>query len=156
MRSSPALHLVHRHVGLVQQLFGVVTLVRKRDADAGREIDSDSPEAERERQSIKQPRGDALHQRLVVEFMTHDDELVTREARQRVTRPKHGLDARTDSDQELVPGLVPGTVVHPLEIVQVDEKHRHRLARTTTTEKRMLESLEQQRTIRQPGQRIME
>jgi len=71
------------------------------------------PDLEGLRERPHEPLGDAQRLRLVLDRVAQHGELVAAEARDRVRGPQHGLQARADGAQQLVPGVMAerGTLV---------------------------------------------
>ena len=63
------------------------------------------------------------------------------------------MDPTGDGAQQLVAGAVAEAVVDPLEVVEVDEQHRHLGAPPA---QRVLETVEEQRAVGQPGEGVAE
>ena len=62
---------------------------------------------------------------LAAQVLAQQHELVAAEARRRVARPQHAAQPLGDRQQELVAGRVARAVVDDLEVVEVEEEHRH-------------------------------
>ena len=65
--------------------------------------------------------GDGDHVALVLRVVADDGELVAAEARDRVARAQHALDALRDDGEQLVAGREAEAVVDDLEVVEVEE-----------------------------------
>ena len=63
---------------------------------------------------------------------------------------------RAHDAQQLVAGRVAERVVDLLEVVEVDEQHREPLVLRVARVQRVLEPVDEQRAVRQPGQRVVE
>ena len=153
-----ALRLVHRGVGVLEELLGeLVAPTRERDADAGRHLDFGRREDER---APRPPRRSGPRSRRPpprsFEVLAQDDELVARQARQGVARTQQRGQALGDGDQQLVADAVAVEVVDQLEPVEIDEQDRGHLARPAAPKHRVVEPLEQEDPVRQPGQRVVE
>jgi hypothetical protein len=79
-------------------------------------------------------------------------ELVAAEADDEVVGPDVAPHAVADRHQQLVAGGVAQRVVHRLEVVQVDQHHRHRLA----AGQRLLQPFAEQSAVAQAGDRVVE
>jgi hypothetical protein len=146
---------VHGLVGAPDRLVGV-------DLAAG---DHAQPDARGGRQAVGAAGGgrgdrgdDALgddRRAIGLEVLGHDDELVAAEAGDRVAGPDGAGDALGDVAQHLVADVVPERVVDKLQPVQVDEEHRQRRPGPPRPRERVRQPVEQQRPVRQPGQRVV-
>ena len=82
------LGVVHRDVGIAQQLLGVVVRLREGHADAGGDMRVAAVEHERLLEGLGDRRRDALHVAAIADALEQDRELVAAEARHRVRRPR--------------------------------------------------------------------
>ena len=94
-----------------------------------------------------EPLGDGLGLRRVLEVLADDHEFIAAEPTGSVRVTQCGREASADLDQELVAGVVPEAVVHHLEVVEVDEKHREHLAGAGREPQRVLEPVQDQDPI---------
>ena len=151
-----ALGAGQRHVGALQQLFGLLTVAgRHRDADAGADHDGMAVEqiglADRLQQALCQqrrvlgPRHAALH----------DREFVGVEAGERVLLAQRRAQALGDAAQQLVADAVAERVVDRLEIVEAEHQHRDLLGAAAGMQQDIVHLLTQQVAVRQAGQAVM-
>ena len=127
--AAGALGLVHRGVGVLEQLSGDDAVVRAdRDADRGSEPELGSVEHERVVERGQDLGGHRLGAgRLDAGADQH--ELVAAQPGQQVAGAGDVADALGDLDEHLVPGGVPERVVDELEVVEVDVQRRDRRRR---------------------------
>ena len=92
----------------------------------------------------------------LVEFFAQDDELVPGQPGQRVLGPQGRGDPFAHGDQQIVTRLVAMGIIDALEVVQVDEEHRDQLLRAPTAHDGMIDALDQEGAVREPGQGIMD
>jgi hypothetical protein len=57
--------------------------------------------------------------------------------------------------QELIAGAVTERVVDALEVIEIDEQRRHRCLAATRACEHLLDTIQDQRPIRQAGQRVV-
>ena len=149
-----ALGLVHRQVGVAEQVLGLLQPDRDPDA-AGDEhlaaLDLDHP--------LDRVEGEARHpgdlDRLT-DVLDEDRELIAAEPGDGVRRSHHRGEPLPDDDQQLVPGGVPEAVVDRLEAVQVGEQHAHRVARRLGAGARLREAVDEEGAVREAGERVVE
>ena len=84
------------------------------------------------------------------------DELVTAEAADGVAVAQHAGETGGHCPQELVARLVPQGVVDVLEVVEVHEQGGHRSVLTPSACQHLLGSVEDECTVRQSGERVVE
>ncbi len=106
-------------------------------------------------QRLEHPAGDLARILRRAEALEDDHELVTPEPRQRVTRPDSTPEALCDDAQQLVTHLVAQVVVDDLEPIDVAEEHRHPVPRAFGLQQRVVEVVEEEAPVGQPGQRIL-
>ena len=94
--------------------------------------------------------------RRVVEVFTQDDELVAAQTGEGVAGPEDPGQAVGDGDQQLVTDVVAVRVVDRLELVEVGEQDRNDLVGPLAAHDRVVETLYEQRAVRQSGQRVVE
>ena len=82
-------------------------------------------------------------------------ELVAADARDKVVAAHAGAQPRGDHLEEPVSDVVPQAVVHLLEVVEIDEQHRHGLVVTPRVRHRLAGALVEHRPVGQPGQRVV-
>ena len=156
--AGPAVLLgaVHRRVGVADQQLGVDHLARRCQGNAHAGRDDQVPAVDLE--GPAQLARDALHDRenllLGGELLTDQDELVATEAGQGVGGAEQPGEPAGDGDQQLVAGGVAEAVVDPLEPVEVHEHDRDGAA--AAVGQCAVEAVEQQRPVRQSGQRVVQ
>jgi len=125
-RSSNSAQLVQRRVGVAQDGLGVEAGVGRQDqAHAGRHADLPAGDGEGGGQGVDESLGDALGLGGVADVDADDDELVAAEAGYEVVGPDGVRQPVGHGQEELVARLVAEGVVDELEVVEVDEQHRH-------------------------------
>ena len=150
------LGLVHRQVGLLEQFaHTVVAPAQSGDADARGGVVLVSGQIEGFAQLFDHLFGHHAgarggNARVVVQVFEHDDEFVAAQARHRVALAHAAQQPRGDLLQQQVALVVAQGVVKYLEVVQVDEHQGTRALRPP-----LLQPLQQQQAIGQPGQRIV-
>ena len=150
------LGVVHGHVGVAQQLIGVVGIVRRhRDADARACVDQVSIEHEWFRQGVDDLLGDGGRLIDVAEVLQQYRKLVTAEASDCVGGAQAFGHPVGRADQELVADVVTKCVVDVLETIQIDEQHRHRAAGASRALDGAIELLTKAGTVRQSGQGVV-
>src|ERR1700677_4294558 len=70
------LDLVHRDVGLVEELFGIAPRAGETDTDTGCHVYGHPPQLERRGYGFGESRGDPFDLSSFMEVLAHDDELV--------------------------------------------------------------------------------
>ena len=138
----PALRLrvVHRHVGVLQQRIEILAVAREQH-DADRRGDEHFRRADRDRlrerldDAVRRARGlllggDAVqqHDELVAALAAHValDRLAARAGR--ILDAQHARESLRDHAQQVVADRVPERVVDALELVEIEEHDRERLA----------------------------
>ena len=90
-----------------------------------------------------------------VDVFGDDDELVAADARGGVAHTQHRGHPVGDGQQDAITGLMSQAVVDDFEAVKVAEQDRDRLVRPCRPGQRVIEPVEQQDPVGQPGQLIM-
>ena len=83
-------------------------------------------------------------------------ELVAAEPRHRVRRTDGGRQPLRHLPQHAIAGRVAQAVVDRLEVVQVDEHHRHRRCRSLRADERVLDAVREERAVGEVRDRIVE
>ena len=96
------------------------------------------------------------HADVVGDVLDEDGELVAAQPRGRVGGPQAALQPLADRHEQLVAGGVAQAVVHRLEVVEVDEQHRHRRTLARRSGQGVLDPVAEQRLVGQVGQRVVE
>jgi len=108
-------------------------------------------------QQVDQPSGERVERRVRPFGLHEHHELVAAEAPDRVLLAHRLLEPLADDAQEQVPGRVPEVVVHVLEAVHVDEQRAgNDLRLTPGAREHLLGPIQDQRTVREPGERVVE
>ena len=89
-------------------------------------------------------------------FLDEDGELVASEPCHRVARRQCIPQTGADATQESVTRDMTKAVVHGLEVVEVEEQHRHSARALLADVERMLDAVREQRPVREPGERVVE
>jgi hypothetical protein len=92
---------------------------------------------------------------LVAQLLAEDDELVATEAGHRVLGSERLREPLGNGSQQLVTQGVAVAVVHDLEVIEVEEQDSRQRLVTAGTRQRHGEPIEQQRAVREVGQRIV-
>jgi hypothetical protein len=129
---------------------------RQRDADAGVDEDPVALELDRLDQAGPQPLREQHRIGFVDGFAQHR-ELVPAQTSHRVPRADGLLEAVADLHQQEVAGVMPQGVVDRLELVQVEEDHRHRaLGRAVLPGQSHVQAVAEQGTVRQVGEDVVQ
>ena len=153
-----ALGDVHRGVGVADQLVGVGRApgLGDRDAQAGADDEVVVLELERAADALEDPLGGLDRGRQVLDVLEQDRELVAAEPRGGVGRADAGRDPLRHLEQHAVADGVTEAVVDGLEVVEIDEQHRHADALAQGPGHRVAHALVEQRAVGQMGDRIVE
>ncbi len=147
---------IHRDVGIAQQFLDAVLRRREGDADAR----GDPQVAAEERERFLQRRDDAPrdldHRVLAGQVLEQHREFIAAEARDRVAAPRALDQALGARAQHAIAFAVAEAVVDGLEVVEVDEQHRHAAIAALADRERVLDAVAEQRAIREQGQRVVE
>ena len=128
-RPSLLLRAVHRRIGAAEQpLRRFVWPSRQRDADAGRREELDVADVYRRAQAVLQPFGDPCRVARVGNALQEQRELVATKAREHVAGPEGRAQTPRRDREQLVASVMAVALVHRLEVVEVDEQHRTRVA----------------------------
>ena len=148
---------VHRRVGLAHELLRLLILgAAERDAAADPYFQRRGPgrdgwALDRRADTLR----DHEHLALAVDTVAQHDELVATEPGDRVGRPQRRLDAPRHVDQHDVTGIVAERVVDRLEVVDIEEQHPYDRRLPCRTGQCQADVVEQQRAVRQTGQRLV-
>ena len=151
------LGLVHRLVGLAQQLVGrdLLALRVERDADAARYLQRLAIHLHRLGHGGQQ----AAHQRPAAvgigQLTQHGDELVAAQTGERVALAHRLAHAPRQRHQQLVTGVVPLRVIDGLEAVEVDIDHGQALATALSAGHGLVQAIGKQDSVGQRGQRVV-
>jgi hypothetical protein len=146
---APAgLGAVHRDVGEVQQLLGIVApRLGQRHADARGERDHAGAGGHGLAERGTDPARHLERVALAMDVLAEHDELVATESRHGVAGAQGGVDAGGDRAQHLVARVVAVGVVDALEAVEVDEEHRDGPVATPRAQQRVAQALEEDRAV---------
>ncbi len=120
--AAPLLGVVHRQVGVLEQLGRVGRAGGVDHADAGRHHDPAPGQVDGRGQGIGQAGRQCGHRLGTVEVRAQHHELVAADARYQVGRTQGPAEAVAHLLQQLVAGIVAEAVVDELEAVEVDEQ----------------------------------
>lgn len=150
------LRLVHGEIGPPHQvLAGHAWSGADRDAHARRDRHFGAVDADRTADGVGHPpselgRGSFAH------ALDNDGELVTSGPSRRIRRPQHGGQAGGNLAEHPIAAGVPIAVVDGLEVVDVDDHHRDRFAVPASPRHRLLETVVEEGTIGETGERVVE
>ena len=148
---------VHRHVSVVQKIVARGAGVAQRDADAHRRDHLvAATEHDRFAQGVQHPVGHLAGVLGRGHPFQDDHEFVPTETGQRVARPDGTPEALSDDPQHLVAHPVAQVVVDDLEPIDVTEENGDATSRTISLEQGVVEVIEEQAAVGQPGQRVLE
>ena len=148
--AAALLGAVHGGVGLAQQRLGVLgALGGQRDPDA-------RTHGERRAQRLGDALGHADRVPLARHVLAQHRELVAAQPRGRVARAQDARETRGDRAQELVAGGMPEGVVDRLEAIEVEEQDGDGRRMPAQPRQRLPEAVEEQRSIRQPRQVVVQ
>src|SRR5688572_30645151 len=101
--------------------------------------------------------GDARRIIHVAHVVQQNCELISTQSRNRIALAQTRFQAMPDRNQQIITNAVTKTVIHDLESIQIEKQHREHVFRMPLYMlDQSLESVEEQRTVRQPGERIVE
>ena len=147
---------IHRRVGVADQGLGpVVPRARQRDADTGGDDQLRGVDFDGLRDDATEPIGDAHRLLITGHVLAEQDELIPAEARPHVAGSQRGTEPVGHADQHPVTGLVAQAVVDDLEAVEVEEQDRHGGPMTGRPRQGLVELLDEQNPVGQPGEGIV-
>ena len=149
------LGFIHGDIGSAQHVSGSRQFRRAEgDADAG--ADEQRPIAQVEgRLELGQHSFRDADRLFVVDVLQEQRELVAAEARGGVARPDGPRQATGDLADEVVSLSMAERVVHRLEVIEVEEEHRHALRVPATSAEGVLEPIDEQLPVRKARQRVV-
>ena len=154
---APLLRAVHRRVRVAQQVVRLLVVLARGDADRHGREHLVALEREGLGQLLEDAVGDLDRIRRVAHVVEEDGELVAAEAGDGVAGPHAGLEPPGDRGEEQVALQVAEAVVDVLEAVDVEEEDReHGALAAPGAGDGEREAVHEQRSIRQPGQRVVE
>ena len=158
LESAPScfLGLEHGRVSIAQQGMGVMTILGiKADADADGENELELVHVQRFAQDFLQTLY-AVHGAFrFLERLHHHGKLITAKTGDGVLLPHRTPQPFGDFLQHLVAHGVAETVVDLLELVQVYVEHRQQLPAAADTAQGLLETVEEQLSVRQASEQVM-
>ena len=150
-----ALRGVHLAVGPLQQLLAAVSVVGvHRPADAAVDLDRGAVDVERPPERLPEPPDERGRLVVVGRGEREHDELVAADPGHGVARADDRLEPLRQRAQDRVAGPVAANVVHVLEVVEVDEDERERLAGAAAALQRLIQAILEQDTVREARQRV--
>ena len=159
-RAAAALALVHRHVGVLEQLLGAVGVAGEdRDADAGLDVELGARDGERLGEPGRELVGGLARRALGAlarEVGHQQHELVAAAAREQPRLALGAAQAPGHAPQQPVAGRVPERVVDELEVVEVDQDQRHRAVAPPRARHGGAQARLELGAVRQAGQRVEE
>ena len=155
-RAAAGLGRVHGAVGVGQQTVGIGVGVAERKAQARGHLDPGRIELERLVQGLTEAFGDGDRGAFVGNPFGDDHELIAAEASEGVVGTQDGLQPRGDELEQTIARGVAETVVHFLEVVEVEVEHGDIAAASTGASECVLQPVTQERAVGQPGEPIVE
>ena len=150
------LRVVHRDVGVAQQLLGVVAGLRERDADAGGHQQFVAVDQERQPECIGHGGRDLLGLLERRDALEQHRELIAAEPGDRVGRPRALDEPLRGGLQQPVADVVAERIVHVLEVVEVDHQDRQPVLGAPRERDRVLDAVAEQAPVREQRQRVVE
>ena len=120
----------------------------ERDADACGHERLEPVEVERLVQDADHAFGDVFRLGDVGKILTEHDELIATEPGDGVADSDHRSNAFGSLPEKDVSRLVPETVIHHLEVVEIEEQHRERAAPPADEIDRVLSAVEKEHSVR--------
>ena len=142
--------------GIAQQFVTGQAIVRvQADADAGAQIGFAAiAHLQRALQQLQQGAGDTRRFLGPLQVFQDDEEFVAVQPRQRVLVAQALLQAPRHGDQQFVTNLVAKPLVDGLEMVEIEEQHRHPFAVPVRVFDGMVEAFVGKQAVRQVGQGV--
>ena len=149
------LRLVHRDVGVAQEVLGApAAVLARRDPDAETHRQDVRADRYRHLEGMQDAGGDVHGGALgAVRVAAQDREFVATEPGDEVPGANAAGKAVCRGAEELIADRVPERVVHGLEVVEVEEENGDVVV---AGREQRLDLLPEQRPVRQPGERIVE
>ncbi|KDB50361.1 hypothetical protein X805_40490 [Sphaerotilus natans subsp. natans DSM 6575] len=153
--TAGVLGLVHRRIGVAQQLLDLVAILRvQADADAGLHPDLAAVDLEGALEQLQQLAGDHGGVFLIAQRLQHQDELVAAQPSERVLAPGALRQALGHVAQQPVAAAVAQAVVDGLEVVQVDEHHPDAVLLAPRCGQGLIQPVQHHAAVGELGQRI--
>ena len=157
-RLAVRLGAVHGDVGVADQLLRVGVGPAERDPDRPGDHQLAVGDRERLGERGQHPLRDDRRLARVGHVLQQDGELVAADPRDGVAGAQRGVEPARDRLEQPVAGLVAERVVDELEAVEVEEQHGGAAVAVAAARaaQRLLEPVEEQRPVREPGERVVE
>ena len=144
---------VHRDLGVLKQRIDIgVAAGRRHEADARRHRQRQSADLDLGGDDVAQTPQRLLR---VGDVAEDETELISAQPGDGVTRPHVGVDALGQSREELVPASMAERVVDVLEVVEVDDRDRHRRTLRRHLGDSRSRASEEQRAVGKVGERVV-
>ena len=154
------LRLVHRDVGLLQELLGrrerALGIVHHADPHARPDDNLAAVDPDRLAEGVFDAFGNAHGIVRPSHVVDQHRELVATESGGDIHRSDRAAQPFGDLCEELVPRGVTETVVHVLEAVEIEQQHRGHLLRSQRTRERAAHAVAEQLAVRKSRQRVVE
>jgi len=145
-----------RHVGVLQQLLGLVAIARRhRDADAGAGHDGMAVKQKGIADRFEQPPAQQHRVFRPSQPALDDREFIGVETGKRILLAQRRSKALGDGAQQLVAGAVAERIVDRLEIIETEHQHRDLVCAAPGVLQNLVHALTQQIAVRQPGQGVV-
>ena len=152
-----ALGLVHREVGVLEELGGVRAGVgAQHGADAGGHGEAVRGQFERRADLRDHALGDRQDVLVLAQRVAHQHELVAAVARDRVGASRDPSQTVAELDQRLIADVVAERVVDRLEVVDVEEEDGEAAGLALERRDRLVEPVGQRDAVEQPGHRVVQ
>ncbi len=147
---------VHGGVGVAEQ--GLSDRARLGDGDAHTAGDrhDGAVHGHRFRERLQHLVGDGIGRCRVAEILAADHELVPAESGHDVAVPQDLGQGLSDESEDLVATDVAEPVVHRLEVVEVDEQHRHQGLVAGAARNSVVEMVDEEPAVRETRERIVQ
>ncbi|MNM59370.1 hypothetical protein D3C81_706210 [compost metagenome] len=154
--AAVALGLVQRHVGVAQQLLGLVAVIRRNgNADAHPHRELVPLDLERRADRVDQALRSVACGLPALQAGQHHGKLVAAQAGQGVVFAQLAAQALAQRAQQFVAKGVAQRIVDVLEVVQVQAQGGGQLGVLAVTHQRLAQAFVEQGAVGQPGQRIV-
>ena len=150
------LRVVHRGVGVLQERLRIVAVLGVHGvAEARTHQHLVAVDREGAHHVVQDLLRHAVGAAVALQVLEDDHELVAREAHEQVALPKRAADPAREVLQELVAHAVAERVVHVLEVVEIQEKHRDAVPVALGARQRRGEPVGQQQPVGQPREAVV-
>jgi hypothetical protein len=155
--ATSRLRRVHGDVGVAKQRTRCAGGSKRRGySHAGTYSHCSASENERLAHDFENSVRDVLDDRRCTKPFKEDDELVTAQASNGVTWAGRSKDARCNLLQRIVSGVVAESIVDGLESIEINHQDGDRVEGPVTSGESMTETVEQECSVRESRQRILE